>query len=60
MFQFFAAPETDATPVRVSVSLAKSVLASVDQKAKLFGMTRSGLLAAAALAYAPEKAGEAR
>jgi predicted RNase H-like HicB family nuclease len=53
LFQLFAAPEVDATPVRISVSLAKSVLDSVDKKAKLLGLTRSGLLATAALAYAP-------
>jgi predicted RNase H-like HicB family nuclease len=51
LLQLFAAPETDATPVRVSVSLTKSVLASVDQKAKLLGLTRSGFLAAAAEVY---------
>jgi predicted RNase H-like HicB family nuclease len=55
LYQLFAAPEVDATPVRISVSLAKAVLASVDQKAKLLGLTRSGLLAAAALAYAPDE-----
>jgi predicted RNase H-like HicB family nuclease len=58
LFQLFAAPEMDSTPVRISVSLAKSVLASVDQKARLLGFTRSGLLAAAALAYMPDGASQ--
>ncbi|MDR3361270.1 MAG: type II toxin-antitoxin system HicB family antitoxin [Desulfovibrio sp.] len=53
LFQLFAAPEMDATPVRISVSLTKSVLAGADQKAKLLGLTRSGFLAAAAQAYNP-------
>jgi predicted RNase H-like HicB family nuclease len=51
LFQLFAAPEMDATPVRISVSLARSVLVRVDQKARQLGISRSGLLAAAALAY---------
>jgi predicted RNase H-like HicB family nuclease len=51
MYQLFAAPEMDATPVRVSVSLAKSVLANVDKKAKLLGLTRSSFLSRAAEAY---------
>lgn len=54
MYQLFAAPEMDATPVRVSVSLAKSVLANVDQKAKLLGLTRSSFLTRAAEAYQPK------
>jgi predicted RNase H-like HicB family nuclease len=51
LFQLFAAPETDATPVRISVSLTKSVLAGVDHKARQLGMTRSGFLARAAEEY---------
>jgi predicted RNase H-like HicB family nuclease len=51
LFQLFAAPDVDTTPVRISVSLAKSVLESVDKKAKTLGMTRSGFLGAAAEAY---------
>ena len=51
LFQMFAAPAVDMTPVKISVSFAKSVLASIDAKAKQRGMTRSGFLAAAAQAF---------
>jgi predicted RNase H-like HicB family nuclease len=54
-YQLFAAPEVDAVPVRISVSLAKSVLDNVDKKARALGLSRSGLLAAAAQAYNPSE-----
>lgn len=50
-YQLFKSPCVDNTPVRVSVSLAKSALEKIDAKAADLGMTRSGLLVAAALAY---------
>ncbi|WP_297669018.1 type II toxin-antitoxin system HicB family antitoxin [uncultured Desulfovibrio sp.] len=50
-FQLIPAPEVDMTPVKISVSFARSVLAGIDAKAKQRGMTRSGFLAAAAQAF---------
>lgn len=50
-FQLIPAPAVDMTPVKISVSFTKSVLASIDAKAKQRGMTRSGFLAAAAQAF---------
>jgi len=54
LLQLFRVPEVDATPVRVSISLAKSTLACIDEKARLAGYTRSGFLAAAAQAFSPQ------
>lgn len=51
LFQLFAAPEMDMTPVRINVSFPKSTLSIIDQKAQHLGMTRSGFLATAAQAY---------
>ena len=51
--QAFAAPNIDATPVRISVSLPKAVLDEIDAKAHQSGLTRSGFLAQAARAYEP-------
>lgn len=51
LYQHIAAPDLDMTPVRINVSFPKSVLAEIDRNAKLAGMTRSGFLAKAALAY---------
>jgi metal-responsive CopG/Arc/MetJ family transcriptional regulator len=39
------------TPVKVTVSLAKSVLADLDARAAKAGQTRSGFIANAVLAY---------
>jgi predicted RNase H-like HicB family nuclease len=52
-FQLFKAPEADMTPVKISISLPKSTLAAIDEKARLAGLTRSGYLSTAAMAYAP-------
>jgi len=51
LFPLFAAPEVDMTPVRVTVSIAKSILEDIDEKARLAGLTRSGFLVTAAQAY---------
>lgn len=51
LFQLFKAPEVDTTPVRVSVSIGKSDLHLIDEKAQQLGFTRSGLLVAAAKSY---------
>lgn len=48
ILQMFRAPEIDLTPVRISVSIAKSTLDEIDAKAGRLGMTRSGFLAKAA------------
>lgn len=48
ILQLFRAPEIDLTPVRISVSIAKSTLDEIDAKASRLGMTRSGLLVRAA------------
>jgi len=48
-YPLIAAPETDNTPVRVTISLAKRDLAKIDEKARLAGLPRSKFLARAAL-----------
>ena len=57
LLQLFRVPELDATPVRVSISLAKSTLETIDEKARLAGYTRSGFLAAAAKSFNPQNTG---
>lgn len=49
--QHIAAPEQSMMAVRLTISLPKGTLAEIDRAAKLAGMTRSGYIAAAALAY---------
>ena len=51
LFQFIPAPSFDMAPVRVNVTIPRAVLGKIDARAKLAGMTRSGYLAAAAMAY---------
>lgn len=51
IIQLFRAPDVDMTPVRVTISLAKSTLEEIDEKAKQAGYTRSGFLAKAAQEY---------
>ena len=46
-----AVPNMDATPVKLGISMPRNVLAEIDRRAKLAGMTRSGFLTAAALAW---------
>ena len=48
ILQLFRAPDIDLTPVRISVSIAKSTLDEIDAKAGQLGMTRSGFLVKAA------------
>lgn len=50
-YQLIPAPNLDNVPVKVTISLPKSVLAEVDEKAKSAGFTRSGFLAHAAISY---------
>jgi predicted RNase H-like HicB family nuclease len=57
LFPLFAAPDVDMTPVRVTVSIAKSALETIDAKARLAGLTRSGFLVTAAQAYRPKGSG---
>ena len=52
LYQLFRVPQMDATPVKISISLPKSTLAIIDEKAREAGLTRSGYLSTAALAYA--------
>lgn len=51
MYQFIPAPELDMIPVRVNITVPKSILAEIDQNARSAGMSRSGFLVAAARAY---------
>ena len=51
VYQYLAAPALDMVPVRVSISIPKSALEVIDEKAKGAGFTRSGFLAHAALEY---------
>jgi predicted RNase H-like HicB family nuclease len=50
-FQLFAAPEVDMTPVKVSVSIAKSALDRIDRNARRLGLTRSGFITKATETY---------
>jgi predicted RNase H-like HicB family nuclease len=58
LFQLFKAPEVDLTPVKISVSFPKNVLAELDEKASAAGMTRSGYLAKAAMDYSHQSRAE--
>lgn len=51
IIQVFVVPNMDMTPVKVTISMPKSTLKNVDAKARQAGMTRSGYLANAAIAY---------
>ena len=53
LFQLFRVPQMHTTPVKISISVSKSTLAFIDERAKESGLTRSGYLSTAALAYAP-------
>ncbi len=55
LYQLIAAPSLDMTPVKLSISMPKAVLAEVDAKAKACGFTRSGFLVHAAQAYRQEQ-----
>ena len=57
LYQLIPAPSVDLTPVKISLSIAKSVLESIDAKAARSGMTRSGFMAAAAQAYDAQRPG---
>ncbi len=51
LYQFIPVPSADMTLVKISATFTRHTLDIIDNKAKLHGMTRSGFLAAAALAY---------
>lgn len=51
MYQIFTAPAAIQPPVRINVSLARSVLQNLDSKARALGMSRSSFIAAATQAY---------
>lgn len=51
LFQYIEAPSVDMVPIRVNITMPRSVLAIIDSKAKQAGYTRSSFLAQAALAY---------
>lgn len=51
IYQLIPAPNLDASPVKVTISLPKAVLEEIDAHARRTGFTRSGYLAAAARAF---------
>jgi predicted RNase H-like HicB family nuclease len=51
VYQYIAAPVLDAVPVRLNVSLAKSLVQEMDAITGRMGVTRSGFIAAAARDY---------
>lgn len=57
LYQLIPAPNTDQSPVKVTISLPRSVLDTVDTLAKAEGMTRSGFLAKTAEVYQVEHSG---
>lgn len=54
VLQLIPAPSVDLTPVKISISIARSTLESIDAKANAYGMTRSGFLARAAQEFQVE------
>lgn len=55
LYQLIPAPNLDSAPVKVTISLSRSVLDDVDARAKQYGFTRSGFLARAAAQFRPEE-----
>ncbi|MDR1490520.1 MAG: type II toxin-antitoxin system HicB family antitoxin, partial [Desulfovibrio sp.] len=51
VYQYIPAPSMDKVPVRINISLAKSLLREMDAAADLQGMTRSGFIAEATQEY---------
>lgn len=51
LYQLIPAPNLDMAPVKVTISLPKSILDEIDAKAREGGLTRSGLISRAAMAY---------
>lgn len=51
VYQYIPAPDINMVPVRVNVTIPKTILDEIDRNAKLAGMTRSGFLVAAAQSY---------
>jgi predicted RNase H-like HicB family nuclease len=51
IYQYIAPPVLDATPVRLNVSLARTLVDEVDTMRDRLGLTRSGLIAAATRDY---------
>lgn len=51
VFQLVRIPNVDTSTVRLNISLPKSVLTEIDEKAKHYGFTRSGFIARAAQTY---------
>lgn len=51
VFQYIPAPSLDMTPVRLNVSLPRALVEEMQETADREGLTRSGLLAAAANEY---------
>lgn len=51
IYPLVAAPDLDMTTVKVNISLPKHALATLDAKAKMQGMTRSGFIVRAVQAY---------
>lgn len=51
VIQFFKVPDVSQKPVKIAVSFPKYALDTIDMKADKLGMTRSGFLVKAALAY---------
>lgn len=51
LIQIFKTPEISLKPVKITVSFPKYALDAIDLKAEKLGMTRSGFLVKAALAY---------
>lgn len=45
LYPLIAAPDTDTTTVRLSISLPKNIVSILDRKARVAGMTRSGYIA---------------
>lgn len=51
VYQYIPAPGLDTVPVRLNVSLPKSMVEEIDEMTERLAMTRSGFLAVASRAY---------
>lgn len=53
LYQLIKAPSLDRVIKRVNITLPKATLEEIDRKASEYGLTRSGLIARAAVEYRP-------
>jgi predicted RNase H-like HicB family nuclease len=50
-YHLIFSPNLEDALVRVTITISKSILESIDNKAKIYGLSRSGFISAAIVAY---------